>query len=75
MEPLYNGHHWDQRFVIYSEVSFAQEVIVDHAPLTVMASYDGARLRTMKSVVLIKDLSLRQESRRTCLGYIATVGR
>ena len=27
-------------FVLYSEVSFAQGVIIDHAPLTIMASYD-----------------------------------
>ena len=43
-------------FVLYSEVSFAQGVIVDHAPLAVVASYAGARLWTMQSVVLIKDL-------------------
>ena len=43
-------------FVLYSEVSFAQGVIVDHAPLTIVASYAGARLWTMKSVVLIRDL-------------------
>ena len=42
-------------FVLYSEVSFAQGVIIDH-PLTIMASYAGARLWTMKSVVLMKDL-------------------
>ena len=42
-------------FVLYSEVSFAQGVIADHAPLTIMASYAGARLWTMKSVVLMKD--------------------
>ena len=36
VEPLYNGHHWDQGFVLYSEVSFAQVVIVDHTPLTIM---------------------------------------
>ena len=41
-------------FVLYSEVSFAQGVIVDHAPLTIVASYAGARLWIMKSVVLIK---------------------
>ena len=43
-------------FVLYSEVSFVQEsgVIVDHAPLTIVARYAGARLWTMKSVVLIK---------------------
>ena len=43
-------------FVLYSEVSFAQGVIVDHAPLTVVASYAGVRLWTMKLVVLIKNL-------------------
>ena len=73
MEPLYNGHHWDQRFILYSEVSFAQGVIVDHAPLTIVANYAGARLWTMKSVVPIKNLlilALRQESRTYMyLGY------
>ena len=34
-------------FVLCSEVSFAQGVIVDHAPLTIVASYAGARLWTM----------------------------
>ena len=33
-----------KHFVLYSEVSFAQGVIVDHAPLTIVASYAGARL-------------------------------
>ena len=42
-------------FVLYSEVSFAQVVIVDHAPLTIVASCAGARLWT-KSLVLRKDL-------------------
>ena len=75
MEPLYNGHHWDQRFVLYSEVSFAQWVIVDHAPLAIVASYAGIRLWTIKSVILVKDLlifTLRQESKRY-VGYIATI--
>ena len=45
-----------KNFVLYSEVSFAQGVIVDHAPLIIVASYAGARLWTMKSVVLIKEL-------------------
>ena len=43
-------------FVLHSEVSFAQGVIVDHAPLTVVANYAEARLWIIKSVVLIKDL-------------------
>ena len=47
-----------KHFVLYSEVSFAQGVIVDHAPLTFVASYAGARLWTMKSVVFIKDLNM-----------------
>ena len=62
-------------FVLYSEVSFAQGVIVDHTPLAIMASYAGARLWTMnyinKEYLLI--LALRPES-VTYLGYIATVG-
>ena len=45
-----------KHFVLYSEVSFAQGMIVDHAPLTTVASYAGARLWTMKSVALMKDL-------------------
>ena len=53
-EPLYNGHHWDQGFVLYSEVPFAQGMIVDHSLLTTVASYAGASLWTMRSVVLIK---------------------
>ena len=43
-------------FVLYSEVSFAQGVTVDHASLTIVANYAGARPWIMKSVVLIKDL-------------------
>ena len=31
-------------FVLYSEVSFAQGITVDHAPLLILASYAGARL-------------------------------
>ena len=60
VELLYNRHHWDQRlkFCPYSEVSFAQGVIVDHASLTIMASYAGVRLWTMKSVVVMKELLL-----------------
>ena len=41
---------------VYSEVTLAQGVIVDNAPLTVVVSYAGARLWTMKSVVLMIDL-------------------
>ena len=43
-------------FVLYSKVSFAQGVIVDHAPLIIVANYAEARLWTMKSAELIKDL-------------------
>ena len=39
-------------FVLYSEVSFAQEVIADHTPYTNMASCAEARLWTMKSVIV-----------------------
>ena len=38
--------------VLYSEVSFAQGVIVDYAPLTIVASYAGARLWTMKDLLI-----------------------
>ena len=47
VEPLDNRHHWDQRFVL---CSFAQRVIVDRAPLTIVARYAGARLWFMKPV-------------------------
>ena len=56
VEPLYNGHHWDQMFCPYSEVSFVQGVIVDHTLLTVVVTYAGARLWIMKLVVVINDL-------------------
>ena len=49
VKPLYNGH-------LSSGVSFAQGVIVDHAPLTVVASYAGVRLWTIKSTVLMKEI-------------------
>ena len=51
--------------------------MVDHAPLTIVASYDRVRLWMMKTIVLTRDLStlaLRQES-GTYLGFIATVDR
>ena len=35
-------------FVIYSEVSLAQVLVVDHAPPTIVANHDKARLSTMK---------------------------
>ena len=50
-------------FVLYSKVSFAQGVIVDHIPLTIVASYAGARLWTMKLMMIYCLLALRQESR------------
>ena len=64
-------------FVLYSEVSFAQWVIVDHTPPTIVANYAGARQWTMKLVVLMKELLIlaRRQELRTCLGYIATIGR
>ena len=37
-----------KHFVLYSKVSFVQGVIVDHAPLIIVATYAGARLWTMK---------------------------
>ena len=54
-------------------MSFAQRVIVDHAPLQswpVMLEQDYG---TMKSVILIRYLGFRRES-RAYLGYIATIG-
>ena len=52
-------------------------VLADHAPSSIVISYDGARLQTMKMILLIIDLSilaLRQES-GTYLGFIISVGR
>ena len=37
-----------KNFVRYSEVSLAQGLVVDHAPPTIAASYDKARLWMMK---------------------------
>ena len=54
--PSITDTTWIKDFVLYSEVSFAQGVIFDHAPLAIVASYAGARLWTMKSVLLVKDL-------------------
>ena len=36
--------------------TFAEGVIVDHTPFTIVANYAEARLCTMKSVVLMKNL-------------------
>ena len=35
-------------FVLYNEVSLAQELVDDHAPLTIVPNYDGVRLWIMK---------------------------
>ena len=43
-------------FVLYREVSFVQGVFVHHAPLTIVANYNGARLWIMKPIVLIRYL-------------------
>ena len=44
-------------FVHCSEVSLAQGLVVDHAPPTIVASYDKALLWTTKKTVLRRDLS------------------
>ena len=59
VEPLYNGHHWDKDFVLYSEVTFAQEEIVDHATLTTVVSHLVCWSKTMDheiSCIRIDDL-------------------
>ena len=57
VEPLYNGHPTGNKdFALYSEVSLAQGPLVNHAPLTIVVSYAGARLWTLKTVVLMIDL-------------------
>ena len=43
-------------FVLNSKVSLG--LMVDHAPPTIMASHDEARLSAMKKNVLIRDLSI-----------------
>ena len=40
-------------FVLYSEVSFAQGVIVDHTPLTILANY--APVNVMPQYPLFRD--------------------
>ena len=55
-----------QDFVLFSEVSLAQGLIVDHAPLPVVANSNAARLRAMKPTSSIRTLlnfSFRQKSR------------
>ena len=56
-----------KNFVLYGEMSLAQWVTIDHTPLSIVVSYAGARVWTMKSVVLNQGHSY--------LDYIATVGR
>ena len=46
-----------KNFVRCSEVSLAQGLVVDHAPLTIAASYDKTLLWTTKKTVLMRDLS------------------
>ena len=46
-----------KNFVRCREVSLAQELVVDHAPLTIVASYDKALLWTTKKTLLTRDLS------------------
>ena len=48
--------------------------MVEHAPPTIMANHDKARLLTMKKTVLNQFLDLRQESGRTWAIIIATAG-
>ena len=52
-----------------ARVFFAQ-VIADYAPRTIVASYAGAKLWIIKSVVVMRD-----KKSRIYLGYIATVAR
>ena len=56
-------------FIIIARVFFAQ-VIADYAPRTIVASYAGAKLWIIKSVVVMRD-----KKSRIYLGYIATVAR
>ena len=58
VEPLLTDTTGTKDFVLYSEVSFAQELVGDHAPLIILFHYDGASLWTMKLIVLIRDLSI-----------------
>ena len=38
-------------FVLYSEGSLAQGLVVDHAPPTIVANHDEAKLLTMKKTI------------------------
>ena len=58
VERFCNDTTGTKDFVLYSEVSFAQGLFVDHTPLTVVASYAGPRPWTIKPVVL-KTLLIR----------------
>ena len=46
-----------KNFIHCSKVSLAQGLVVDHAPPTIVASYDKALLWTTKRIVLMRDLS------------------
>ena len=46
-----------QDFIHCSEVSLAQELVVDHAAPTIAVSYDQALLWMTKKTVLMRDLS------------------
>ena len=46
-----------KNFVHCSEVSFAQGLVIDHVPPTIVVSYDKALLWMTKKTVLMKDLS------------------
>ena len=46
-----------KNFVRYSEVSLAQGLVVDHAPITITASYDKALLWTTKKTVLLRSVN------------------
>ena len=63
-----------KNFVLNSEVSFVQGVIVYHTPLAIVASYAGASLRTMIPVVLMIDLLIFNKNQGH-IWDIATVGR
>ena len=59
-------------FVVNNKVSLAQRLVVDHAPPTIMASYDKATMKKTVSL-LIRDLSISRLLGKN-LGNIATTG-
>ena len=64
-------------FIHCSELSLAQGLVVDHAPPTIMASYDKALLWTTKNTVFIEicQLTAPKQEFETYLGFTVATDR